>query len=340
MALVPCASYEPAVVAAAIDEALGRLDGVAAFAAAGQRALLKINLLGPRGADEAVTTHPEVVLALAAALRRGGVESVVGDSPGVGDFDHAAAVAGLRDLYARTGAGLVDFRRARRVRVPDALRVDHFEVYERLGAFDLLVDVPKLKSHAFQVMTCAVKNLFGLIPGRRKEAFHRLLPDPGTFGEMLIDLYRVTRPGLCVVDAVEVPLAERPGARGGKRRLGLVGVADDAVAADAVLAEIVGIGAANVPALRAAVRVGVPGADPRAVEIVGGLPAGVGFVAGAAVAPACGVPECDDALCTACATCAEVCPVDAIEMVDGRPRFDQATCIRCYCCEEFCEGRA
>jgi uncharacterized protein (DUF362 family)/radical SAM superfamily enzyme YgiQ (UPF0313 family)/NAD-dependent dihydropyrimidine dehydrogenase PreA subunit len=341
VAVVACPSYEPGVVAAALEEGLARLGGVGAFVPRGGRALLKINLLGPRGADEAVTTHPEVTHALAAALAAARVAAVIGDSPGVGDFDQAAAIAGLREVYARTGAQLVELRRACKVAVPAPLRTPSFQLYDQLGDFDLVVDVPKLKSHAFQVMTCAVKNLFGLVPGRRKEAFHRLLPEPDAFGEMLLDLCRTVRPGLVVVDAVEVPLADRPGARGGKQRLGLLVCADDAVAADAVLAEIVGIGAANVPVLRAARRLGLPGADPAAVTLVGGLPPGVTLRgAAAAVAPARGYPASDAELCNACGTCAAMCPVDAIRMADGRPVFDEEQCIRCYCCQEFCETAA
>ncbi len=338
MALVPCASYDPVIVRAALQEGLARLGGLGQFARPGQRALLKVNLLGPRGADQAVTTHPAVALALAEELRRAQVSVVVGDSPGVGEFNRAAAVAGLRDHFQRME--LEDFQRAAPVAVENPSRVESFELYDGLGRFDLLVDVPKLKGHAFQVLSCAVKNLFGLVPGRRKEEFHVRFPEPDAFGEMLLDLYRATRPGLCVVDAVEVPLGDRPGARGGIHRLGLLAVSDDAVAVDAALAQVLAIEADGVPVLKAARRRGLAGAELSKVDVVGGIPPGIALGAPARVVPATELPRCDPARCTACGTCRDVCPTDAISMQAGTPRFDERACIRCYCCVEFCGERA
>lgn len=338
MALVPCASYDTALVRAALQEGLARLGGLGRFAQPGQRALLKINLLGPRGADLAVTTHPAVALALAEEFRRAQVSVVVGDSPGVGDFDRAAAVAGLRDHFQQVE--LEDFQRASRVAVANPSRVAAFELFDGLGRFDLLVDVPKLKGHAFQVLSCAVKNLFGLVPGRRKEEFHVRFPEPDAFGEMLLDLYRATRPGLCVVDAIDVPLGDRPGARGGIRRLGLLALSDDAVAVDAALAQVLAMAADGVPVLRAARRRGLPGADLSKVDVVGGIPPGFALGAPARVEPATQLPRCDSARCTGCGTCRDICPTGAVSMVAGAPRFDERACIRCYCCAEFCGERA
>lgn len=44
--------------------------------------------------------------------------------------------------------------------------------------------------------------------------------------------------------------------------------------------------------------------------------------------------------CTACGTCGENCPVDAIHLSDRRPVFDYGACIRCYCCHEVCPESA
>jgi ferredoxin len=44
--------------------------------------------------------------------------------------------------------------------------------------------------------------------------------------------------------------------------------------------------------------------------------------------------------CTACGFCVKHCPVNAIEIVDGRARMDTRKCIRCYCCHELCPALA
>ena len=67
---------------------------------------------------------------------------------------------------------------------------------------DLVINVPKLKTHAFTLFTNAVKNVFGLLPGFQKMLLHKSFPNPRQFGECLAFLYKTVKPGLTVCDAV------------------------------------------------------------------------------------------------------------------------------------------
>lgn len=50
--------------------------------------------------------------------------------------------------------------------------------------------------------------------------------------------------------------------------------------------------------------------------------------------------EVDTEKCTGCGDCAEVCPVEAISLKDGKAVVDEDECIECAACEEECKNKA
>jgi ferredoxin len=218
---------------------------------------------------------------------------------------------------------------------------------------DVVIDVPKLKTHGFMMLTGAVKNLFGCIPGLEKAQFHLKVPDRDDFGDMLIDLMLACRPALAIMDAVTTMEGEGPSG-GTPRHMGALLASADLVAMDVVAAAMTDFDPMDVYTNRAAARRGLGPASLADVETVGVDPSLLsveGFLH-----PAADVAErvppwlrkwlrkrtasmpylARPAECTSCRTCERNCPVSAIEMSDGRPTFDYEKCIRCYCCQELC----
>ena len=118
---VRCPDYDPARVRDALRQALAPLGGLGAFVRLGSRVLVKPNFLKTARPEQAVTTHPQVILAVVeAALAEGASRVVVGDSPGVHSARAVARKLGLVEPLARLGVERIDFLFGTMIEVPRA----------------------------------------------------------------------------------------------------------------------------------------------------------------------------------------------------------------------------
>jgi uncharacterized protein (DUF362 family)/Pyruvate/2-oxoacid:ferredoxin oxidoreductase delta subunit len=357
VAIARCADYEADAVKRALDESLLPLGGMQAFVREGDTVFLKVNLLMKAEPDRAVTTHPALVRAVAELVRAAGGRVLIGDSPG-GRTSRAAAVkvfeaSGMASVAADVGAELVLLDETVKVPVPDSGRYAFLELGRQAVEADVLISLPKFKTHGFMTLTGAVKNQFGLVAGLEKAQFHLKVPARPDFAEMLVDINVARKPDLAIMDAVIGMEGEGP-AGGSPRPIGALLASADVFALDAVMAAMAGLDVSKAPVAAAAARRGVGPASADDVEVVGvpwqdiapadfvlpgrDLGGGLGsrmmgpLKRFTTSRPYLGTPSG----CTSCATCATNCPAKAIEMRDGRPGFDYDACIRCYCCQELC----
>lgn len=360
VSIARCASYSQEEVAEALRAALEPLGGMRAFVSPGQRVFLKPNLLMKAVPERAVTTHPSLVRAVIREVKAcGAAEVLVGDSPGgrntPGSIAKVWKAAGLADVCREEDARLVLLDNdVVRVPNPDSSLYASFNLGREVVDADVLIDLPKLKTHGFQQFTGAVKNLFGCVPGLEKAQFHLKVPDRYDFGRMLVDLMLACKPALAIMDGVVGMEGEGPGG-GDPVELGLLLASADLVAMDVVASAIVGFDPMDVYTNRAAQDRGLGPRTADEVEVVGlqwrdARPASFKKPARDVISRALPVgmarrvrklttsrPVLErPAKCTGCATCRANCPVGAIEMREGRPSFNYETCIRCYCCQELC----
>lgn len=353
-----CSQYAPKEVRASLDAALSPLGGMAAFVSPGQRVALKINLLAKATPDRAVTTHPEIVRALIGSVRDAGGTPFVADSPGgpntAGLVRRVWQESGIGALCAEEGVELL-LLDDDTVRVPNPAGALYgaFTLGRAVVGADVLITVPKFKTHGFMMFTGAVKNLFGCIPGLEKAQFHLTVPDRDDFGSMLVDLMLACKPALAVMDAVVGMEGEGP-AGGTPRHIGAILASPDPLALDLVAASMAGLDPMEVYTLKAAARRGLCPSSADEVEVVGAdwrelAPDGFALPAkdiSAKMPPWLGRrlrtwttarPQLAKAEeCTRCKTCEVNCPVGAITVGENGPVFDYSTCIRCYCCQELC----
>lgn len=339
----------------ALCEALAPWGGIATFVKRGQTVLLKPNLLSPRPPEQAVTTHPALVAALVRACRQAGAAHVwVGDSP-AGDHpdEHLWQTTGMAAAVPAAGGELRSLRGAATPRPCGGRRVP---VPEWLGQVDVVISVPKLKTHMLTLLTCGVKNVYGMIPGETKSLFHGDYPSPRRMACFLVDVFAMLKPALTVVDAIQALEGDGP-ATGTPRQVGLVLAGVDAVAIDACCAGTLGLRPLEIPLLAEAGRRQLGLIDLSRIELTGsgaatlrtlrlkrprgrwlqGLPNGpfrllTWFLTYR--------PEVDQELCVHCGVCAHTCSQKAIPEVDGQYRIDRTRCILCMCCLESCPQHA
>ncbi len=267
-----CPDYELSHMEDAMRRALEPLGGMAALLGAATRVVLKPNLIMAGAAERGATTHPCVVEAAARLAREAGDrEIVIADSPAFGTASHVARRCGIAAVAERLGLAIWDLKQHRRVPLPvGEAEWRHLLVDPRvMEPGTRLINLAKAKVHGQMYASLAIKNLFGVVAGRRKAMWHISVDaDRRRFGRMLIWLHRLVKPAAHIVDAVDA--MERRGPRHGDlRRVAVIAAATDAVALDRVLAEVLGLDPAKHHALQAARELGEGMWDLDQIEVVG-----------------------------------------------------------------------
>ena len=331
---------------------------MSAFVSEGQLVLLKVNLLAKALPDKAVTTHPELVRALIRSVKAAGGTPIVGDSPaGPSSAGFLAGVykaSGMKQVCDEESVELLDFTsECVRVPSPGGSLYGSFTLARPVIDCDVLITVPKLKTHSFMLFTGAVKNHFGCIPGLEKATYHLRVPKRDDFGSMLVDLMLACKPALAVMDAVVGMEGEGP-AGGAPREIGAIIASADCVALDVVASAVAGLDPMDVYTNRSAANRGLGPRTVDEVEVVGvpwkglappgfvlptrdmgeRMPAWLGQRARSWITPRPFLEYAGG--CTRCRKCEQSCPVSAIDVKSDGPTFEYSTCIRCYCCQEIC----
>jgi uncharacterized protein (DUF362 family)/NAD-dependent dihydropyrimidine dehydrogenase PreA subunit len=352
VSVVRCEDYDSARAILAVKHAIDLLGGMGAFVKPRDRVLIKPNLLKARPPDAAVTTHPEIVRAVIRLVHEQGGKALVGDSPGIGDLKKVAEKAGILDVVNEEGAQLEDLSDA--VQIKNNGRFQHIVVARSAYEADVLINLPKLKTHGMTTLTGAVKNLFGCIPGKRKVQWHlNTGVNHELFMKMLLELYTLLKPGLTIMDAVVGMEGNGPGS-GDPRHIGALLAGRDAVSVDAVSAHLVGVKLDKIPLLMAARSQGIGETDLNNITLLGDPLESV-VVENFRLPPQAHLewqlpewarsslknafttrPVINRDLCIQCGICHGHCPQGAIEDRGSRLEIRYRDCIRCFCCQEFC----
>ncbi|MGE5553388.1 MAG: DUF362 domain-containing protein [Betaproteobacteria bacterium] len=351
-----CPEYDAGLIQQALEEAVALVGGWTRFVQRGRRVLLKPNLIAPRRPEQAACTHPEVLRALIRSLKAQGCEVAVGDSAGgaiagIAPTAQALQVSGWAQVCAEEGATLVNFDREGALAVPSRTgrMAKEFHLARPVVEADVVINVPKLKTHSNGGYTGAVKNTFGCIPGLRKAEYHRIAPELADFAELIADIHLAARVTLNVLDGI-VGMEGAGPTNGRPKKAGVLLVSPDALALDVVAARMIGLEPGRLEILQAAARLGVGESDLKAIKVAGdftepprldfALPPSVvrgrrmpRWLLPAIIAFFRTRPEIDVSRCRRCGICQESCPVKA---VDRQLTINRAACIECLCCQELC----
>jgi len=308
----------------------------------------------------AVTTHPFVLRAAIRLMKaRGAKRVLVGDSPGWQPPALAASASGLMEATKAEGAEWADFNDSVSIDSPSGLRVRRFTVARAAAEADLVVSLPKLKTHSLMYFTGAAKNLFGVIPGIQKSAFHLRFPGREEFGSMICDLVLALKPAASIMDAVVG--MEGPGPNNGQPvDIGLIMGSTNVFELDWVASSLVGYKPMEISYLHLAASDTRYGFDAGAISTSGENPQTRHMHTFKRVEvlkendffrkrmPSWAYKPLKNLLvprpvflnkpCIRCSACIKICPADALAFTAGRnaPAVDYDKCIRCYCCHEVC----
>ncbi len=356
VAISKCADYREENVKKSLYEVLNLLGGLS-FIKDGSKVAIKANLVSFMKPEKAATTHPALLMELCKLLKEKNCDVIIGDSPGGPynslNLNKVYKTTGVEEL-TKIGVRLNDNYSTEDVKFPEGKVCKEFPFTSYLKDADYIINFCKLKSHGMMGMSCAVKNLFGTIPGTIKPEFHFRYPNYNDFANMLIDLNEYLKPCLNIVDGIVAMEGNGPTA-GVPKQVGVILASKDPYKLDLVCSRIISLELNNVPVLEMALERGfipekysdvktnlnvddlvIDDFDTRKVhkslwfEDESKL---IGKIAKKALSSK---PNVTKTQCIGCKKCMEVCPAKAITMVNNVPKIDRKKCIKCFCCQEFC----
>jgi uncharacterized protein (DUF362 family)/Pyruvate/2-oxoacid:ferredoxin oxidoreductase delta subunit len=360
LALTECHSYQVEELEQALLECLNLLGGMGAYVNPGDKVLLKPNLLQAKPPEEYITTHPSIVEAVINLVRDAGGIPMVGDSPGALErgMEKFWRVTGMLEVCQRLNVELVNFETSGSY----LKKVDGKEYYIAKPVLDadLIINLPKIKTHGLTLFTCCVKNLYGTVPGFTKVEYHKQAPKPSNFSELVVDIYSIIQPCLHIVEGV-VGMEGAGPSSGDPRELGMILAGNDGVALDSYICYLLGRNPMEIPTNRIAYDKGLGEAEIDKIEVIGEPPLIENFkwppklaytlemipgpIARGLMKLWWSRPAINPEKCSKCQKCMKSCPTHALKKPTNLekayiPEFDYGDCINCLCCMEMCPEKA
>lgn len=356
-----CNSYDEETVYTAIEKLIDNIGGWKKFISPGKKVALKPNLLMFKKPEDAATTHPSVVKAVITQIQKaGGIVTIV-ESPG-GPYSqsmlrHVYKATGIEKVADETGAVLNYDLRVCDIYREQSKYIKQLEVLKPLVDADVIINLPKLKTHTMMTYTGAVKNMFGAVAGTAKADLHLRMPDYMKFADSLIDIYLSVKPSLNILDGI-IGMEGYGPTNGTPRNVGVLLASTDGFSLDAAALKIIGLPMEKVPVMLNAKERGLL---PEDITITGEPIENItvkgyyiplinehervdkfnrGFMKHVKkwIRPR---PVIQESLCVKCGNCSKNCPPKVITLEKGKkPEIDYKNCIRCFCCHELCAYNA
>ncbi|MCL6504246.1 MAG: DUF362 domain-containing protein [Pirellulales bacterium] len=208
----------------------------------GKRVLLKPNMVEPSRLAPHMTTHPAVLLAAAEVFRGWGARVVVGEAPGhVRDTELALEESGLGEALAAAKLEFADLNYDEVVWVKNQSRVSPLAglyLPRSVAEADLVVSLPKLKTHHWVGVTLSLKNMYGTLPGIMYGWPKNVLHHAG-IPETVIDINAALPPTVAVIDGIVGMEGDGP-IMGTPKPMGIIAVGTNLTALDATCTRVMG----------------------------------------------------------------------------------------------------
>jgi len=360
VSIVKAADYGSEKLYEGIKKGLDYLGGLETIIKPGSKVFVKINHLSPPSPPEKVIiTHPYFTKQVLRLLKQLNCKITVGDDIQSKSKD-GFLISGYRKVCDELGVHLVNLKESGFQEV-----ICRGQVIKKVYISpivldsDFIVNLPKLKTHAFSVFTGSIKNMFGIIPYGLRIYYHRQYFRNDIFSQMLVDIFSTATPHLTIMDGIKAMEGEGPSA-GKPRDVGVILASRDGVAVDAVASKIIGFNAMDIYTTRNAHERGLGIGKIEEIEILGEKIKDVEVRDFRHSAIAIGflqrkvpqflyayiqnqlilIPEVLKDKCTGCMECIKICPAGAAKFTRKVAWIDESICIHCMCCHEVCRYHA
>ncbi|MEN3014366.1 MAG: DUF362 domain-containing protein [Endomicrobiia bacterium] len=319
-----------------------------------KKILLKPNLLAAHSPQEAVTTHPVFVQAVLKLLKElnSNSEIIITDSPSVLNFQEVIIKTEIKKVAQQENATILNINNYPVVEVPfGKFGLEKLVVSRIVKDVDMIINLPKLKTHSLTVFTCAVKNMYGIIPGLTKSLYHKYAVLPQDFLELLYAVWRQVKSHLVIIDGIKG--MDKEGPAGGRiRNFNIIVSSTSDKAADWFLvkhilkkeiipfykkeyfeeAEVLYLDSESKNLVKK-----IKVALPQTITFFSFLPK---FFVNILKNFIWFRPEIKEDLCKKCGKCYEICPQKTIKIEAKTYYIEYKNCISCFCCKEACPYNA
>jgi len=236
----------------------------------GKSVVLKPNMV-ECPSDKPATTNPSVLKAVIRLVDYLGAKSiVVAEGPGhMRDTEYILQATGIGAVCKEMNIPFVDINLddLTKVSLPESFcGMDHFYLPNIILNADIIVNIPKMKTHHWVGMTGSMKNMFGIVPGRKYGYPKNILHARG-IPQCIIDLNRMVQTKLTIVDGIIAMEGDGP-INGTPRHMGLIIMGSDPAAVDATTARIMDYDIDELDYIEIAGQV-IGNVKPEEIEIVG-----------------------------------------------------------------------
>lgn len=367
VALLKCSEYDVDALEKKIREGFELLGGdsfMKSLVPYNSKVLLKPNMLNIESPGSPVITHYSVFEAVIRVLKDYSSNISFGDSPGFGDSRKAAEKSGLMEVAEKYDVKFENFNESVHVTLDKSILCRSWNIAKAPYEADVLITLPKLKTHAMAYFTGAVKNQFGCIHGTQKAEWHTRMPEAHNFCKMLLDLNTLVGTSFAILDGIVAMDGNGP-KNGNPHKMDTLIMGKSITAVDSVAVRLIGYdNPLDTPVLKEAYDNKWGVVLPEEIEVLGEKIADMkaknfklcrkggnfhftspevsNFIRGM-VAPN---PSLIIDKCVSCGRCSEVCPekpkVINMVKINGKlvPKWDMKKCIRCFCCQELCPAGA
>lgn len=320
-----------------------------------KKILVKPNILGPYPAEKHVTTHPEFLRWILKYLKsnfKG--EIIVGESSGF-STKKAFKVSGIENVCKDENMHYISLEQENSFKT--SVLGKEILIPNIVLECDLIVNVPKLKTHVLMKYTGAIKNLYGCIPGGLKPIFHKHFNKEKDFAKLLAELYHIISKDkdiVTIMDGIWGMEGNGP-SNGVPINSKIIIASKNSIALDLFALDYIGYRKEDILTHR------FLNADFELVDIdnlkyksfkienttkkiksinfkkpktafLSSIPI-TSYLQDIFFSFAIRKANINKSKCVKCKVCEEICPVDAILNLQVNKR----KCISCYCCHEMCQ---
>ena len=324
---------------------------------------IKLNCVSAQDPKTGIITHPVVLESCVKILKRYTNNIIIGDNPATKDILACLRKANMMDIVKKYDLKIINPEDRIVIKTNNYKSYKSFNVSREIIASDVIINLPKIKTHSLAYMTVAEKNFFGLIYGLEKAGWHSQTSNPLQFGEAMNDLYSALLqnhkgPIINIADGIIGLEGEGPGTSGITKKADLMIASLDAVSLDKVACMVCHLDLKRLFITNIALERKL---GDNNIEIDGDLDEfkDLYFLAPREAMSNKGLkliqhkvfrnillehPVINHDKCIRCGECVKICPPKTMnfnrEDKNSFPNMTKKDCIRCWCCMEICPQNA